>query len=437
MIARNLHRLKVEKSKATTTSFAGLPLLTELAHQTGLIKKLDAIPGLWQRRGEYATSDYVIGLAMTLIAGGEGLDDTRILRTDPGLGQLVFASLPAANSWGDFLRRFGHRSLHHLGKVVSREALLNCSGYRTLTLDIDSSLIESHKKAAQMSYKGFPGYNPVLAWLAEPDVFLGGVFRDGNASPQCNLTSLLRYCERMLPTGVDVQVRSDSAGYRLDFIDRCHRRGRKFAITADLDAAVREAIENIPEKAWQLVVRGKDTFLLAETIHVPGGAGGNQYELPAFRLVVKRWLSGQLELFKPVIKYHAILTSFPESWSAEQVLDFHNDRGTAEKAFGELKNGYGLDKLPCGELFANAAFFQIGLLAYNLMQTFKRNALPEGWRVFGIKNLRFRLLCQAARVVRHAGYLVMKLSAAFPFFEAFEKARWAILSPQLAFASSA
>lgn len=431
MIARNLHRLKVGKSAAQTTSFAGLPLLSELAHQTGLIKDLDLIPGIWERHGQYATSDYVMGLALTLIAGGEGLDDTRILRADPGIGQLVFPDLPAANSFGDFLRRFGHRGLHHLGQVVKGQALLNCAGYQTLTLDIDSSLIESHKEAAQMSYKNFPGYNPVLAWLAEPDVFLGGVFRDGNASPQCNLTSLLRYCDRALPKGIDLRVRADSAAYRLDFIDYCHRRGKRFTITADLDAAVNEAIENIPEKAWQLVVNGKETFLLAETIHVPG-ACDNRYELPAFRLVVKRWLSGQLELFKPILKHYAVITNFPESWTAKQILDHHNDRGSAEKAFGEIKNGYSLDKLPCGQLLANAAFFQVGLLAYNLIQTFKRFALPEGWKKFCIKNLRFRLLCQAAIIVHHARSLVMKLAQTFPFFEVFEQARWAVLSPKIA-----
>lgn len=431
MIAQNLHRLKVEKSSRCLTSFAGLPLLTELAHQTGLITELDAIPGIWERRRQYLTSDYIMGLAMTLVAGGEGLDDTRILRADPGLAQLAFTSLPAANSWGDFLRRFNQRSLHHLGRIASRQALLNCAGFKTLTLDIDSSLIESHKEAAKMSYKKVPGYNPVLAWLAEADVFLGGVFRDGNASPQCNLTSLLRYCERMLPAGIDLRVRADSAAYRLDFIDYCHRRAKGFTITADLDAAVMEAIEAIPEKAWQLVVKDDDSFLLAETIHVPGGCD-NRYELPAFRLVVKRWLSGQLELFEPAIKYHAVLTDFPESWNAKQVLDHHNARGNAEKAIGELKNGYGLDKLPCGQLFANAAFFQVGLIAYNLVQTLKRFALPEGWRKFCIKNLRFRLLCQAAIIVRHARRIIMKLSGAFPSFEVFKNARWAVLSPLLA-----
>jgi len=432
MIAQNLHRLKVEKTNIRTTSFAGLPLLSELAHHTGLIKNLDAIPGLWQRQIQYTTSDYIMGLAMTLIAGGEGLDDTRILREDLGLGQLVFSNLPAANSQGDFLRRFDHRGLHHLGKVVGKQALLNCAGHRTLTLDIDSTVIESHKEAAKMSYQKVPGYNPVLAWLAEPDVFLGGIFRDGNASPQCNLTSLLRYCDKMLPQGIDLRVRTDSAAYRLDFMDYCHRHGHSFTITADLDCAVREVIENIPDKAWQLIVNGDETFLLAETIHVPGAGGNNAYGLPAFRLVVKRWLSGQLELFEPALKYHAVITNFEESWTTEQVLNHHNNRGAAEKAIGELKNGYGLDRLPCGELLANAAFFQIGLIAYNLVQTFKRFALPEGWKKFCIKNLRFRLLCQAAIIVRHARRIIMKLSDTFPFYEVFENARWAVLSPVLA-----
>ena len=48
MILQNGHRWKVEKSKEVVmTSFAGLPLLTELAHHIGLIAMLDELPGLW------------------------------------------------------------------------------------------------------------------------------------------------------------------------------------------------------------------------------------------------------------------------------------------------------------------------------------------------------------------------------------------------------
>jgi len=211
----------------------------------------------------------------------------------------------------------------------------------------------------------------------------------------------------------------------------CAKEDIEFSIGADLDPAVREAIEEIPDKRWRLVVGEKESFLLAETAHAPGGAKSRQ-PLPAFRLIVTKKLSGQLELFKDPIKYRAIITNLPESLNDKQVLDQYDDRGCAEKAIGELKNGFGLERLPCGQLLANAAFLQVCLIAYNLVQIFKQCALPRGWKKFGIKNLRFRLLRQAAMVVSHARYVSVKLSASFPFFDVFEQARWAVMSPGLA-----
>lgn len=431
MIAQLGHGWKVEKSTERITSFAGLPLLTELAHRSKLVKDLDELPGLWERLGRYRTSDYVLSLALTMIAGGEGLEDTRLLREDGGLQGWLWKDLPAPNSQGDFLRRFGHMALSRLGRVNARQVrrLLARGGHKRLTLDIDSSLIEADKKEAQKTYKGFDGYNPLLAWLDEPDVFLSGVFRPGNSSPQSHLRSLLGQCRRLLPQGTKLRVRSDSAGYNLSVMSYCLKHDIEFSIGADMDAAVRESIEAIPEGKWQLVVRGEETFLLAETIHVPGGCTSRP--LPALRMIVTKKLSGQLELFKDPIKRRAIVTTLPETMSTLEVLDHHNDRGRMEKAIGELKDGFGMDRLPCGQLMANAAYLQICLIAYNLVQTFKNCALPESWRKFEIKNLRFRLLCRAAKLVRHAGQVAMKLSGSFAHFEVFERARWAVLSPAL------
>lgn len=430
MIAQLGHGWKVEKSAERITTFAGLPLLTELAHRSKLIKDLDALPGLWERHGRYATSDYVMSLALTLIAGGEGLEDTRLLREDAGLQGWLWEGLPAPNSLGDFLRRFGHMTISRLGRVNARQVrrLLAQRGPGHLTLDVDSSLIESDKKEAEKTYEGFDGYNPLLAWLDEPSLFLSGIFRPGNSSPQSHLRSLLGQCRRMLPQGTRLRVRSDSAGYRLDVMEYCLKHDMEFSITADLDCAVRETIGEIPDGKWQLVVRGTETFLLAETIHAPGGANSRQ-PLPALRLIVTKKLSGQLELFKDPIKHRAIITSLPPQMNALEVLDHHNDRGRMEKALGELKDGFSLDHLPCGQLSANAAYLQVCLIAYNLVQAFKSLALPKGWEKFEVKNLRFRLLCRAAKLVRHAGQTVLKLSHGYAHFEVFERARWAVLSP--------
>jgi hypothetical protein len=103
------------------TSFAGLPLLTELAHRSKLIRDLDAISGIWERQGKYQTSDYVMSLALTLISGGESLEDTRLLREDGGLQGWLWENLPAPNSLGDFLRRHGHRTISRMGRVNARQ----------------------------------------------------------------------------------------------------------------------------------------------------------------------------------------------------------------------------------------------------------------------------------------------------------------------------
>src|SRR3989339_2042276 len=135
MIARNLHRLKVEKTSANLTPFAGLPLLTELAHSTGTIKRLASISGLWKRRSEYSSSDYILSLAVTLAAGGDTLDDTRLLRGDTALRSLALPALPCANTLGDFLRRFDNRSLYRLSETVTKQALLNIKPDQDITLD--------------------------------------------------------------------------------------------------------------------------------------------------------------------------------------------------------------------------------------------------------------------------------------------------------------
>ncbi|MFH1619529.1 MAG: IS1380 family transposase [bacterium] len=430
MIAQNPHSLKVEKTPVSLTSFAGLPLLTELAHSTGLIKNLDAIPGIWRRNGAYSTSDYVMELMLTLASGGETLEDTRILRGDVGLQQLCLPELPAANSLGDFLGRFDNRSIYRLSEATAQQALLNIRPAQPLTLDMDSTLIESDKKEAGTMYNGSSGYNPLPAWAAEADVFMGCVFRNGNASPQSHMLPLLKYCRKHLHADNPLRLRSDSAGYQLDIMEYCNNNGIGFTITADLDESVREVISNIPKKDWRLMIKDKETFLFAETVHAPG-SGSNQKKLPAFRMIVTRKIKGQLELFSDLFKDRAIISNFPASLTSEQVLNHHNGRGSAEKAIGELKNGFAFDKLPCGELKANAAYSQICVLAYNLVRTFKNRALPRRWSSYCIKNLRFRLLCQAAVVIRHSRRLILKLSDNFPHFDVFEQARWSVLSPAL------
>jgi hypothetical protein len=118
MIRHKPNSFKVEKSDSSLTSFPGLPILADLAHSCGLIKHLNSINGLWKRRRDYSTADHVMSLALTIIAGGERLDDTRLLKNDAAVSKLCIASVPSANTIGVFLKRFSHKTIAALARAA-------------------------------------------------------------------------------------------------------------------------------------------------------------------------------------------------------------------------------------------------------------------------------------------------------------------------------
>jgi hypothetical protein len=98
-----------------------------------------------------------------------------------------------------------------------------------------------------------------------------------------------------------------------------------------------------------------------------------------------------------------------EEKTAHEVLGWHHQRGQAENFHKELKTGFGLEQLPCGDSGAHAMFFRIGVLAYNLFIGFKRLACPAAWASQTIATVRWRLVQVAGRILRHAGRVVWRL----------------------------
>jgi hypothetical protein len=100
----------------------------------------------------------------------------------------------AANTTGEFLRRFCNRTIWGLGKIVLETGvkIIRACGIKCVTLDVDAFFLESQKAEVQMNYEGLWGYNPVAVTCAELKMPLAGIFRDGNASPMADLRGLLR-----------------------------------------------------------------------------------------------------------------------------------------------------------------------------------------------------------------------------------------------------
>ena len=426
MITKNLCDFKITTTKQAITSFAGLPLLLGMAKNLGLEEQLNALP-LKERARGYKPAESAFALMGLIQSGGEALDDVSVLKGDEGLCEL-WGSMPAANTLGEWLRRYGRKTVHQLGRIQLRTAaqVVRACKLPRVTLDVDSFFLESQKSDVEMNYEGLWGYNPVAVTCAELKMPMCGIFRKGTASPMANIAALLKRAMSALP-GMRLRVRSDSAGFQAKVVRVLRDGGADFTITMRKDENVLDSIQGIPEARWRPYRTGawkNRECEIAEDLHVFVEAK----DLPAYRMIVIRWLKEAPGLFdKSPYEYHAVLTNL-DRWPAGLVLQFHRTRQDgSENVNKELSGGFGLSKLPCREFMANAAYFQMALLSCTVSTAFRHLVLPEGWRHFTIKTLRFRMIRLAGIVSRRARYLWLKIPENYPFRQAFENARYRLL----------
>jgi hypothetical protein len=371
--------------------------------------------GVWERVEEvlegpksgrgYQPREFVQALVWMLHAGGRRLEDLRELRAEGEvLQKLGLRAVPDAGTVGDWLRRQGQAGADAI-QAVSGELVQGVLRQEPeeVTLDVDATEIEAEKEEAQWTYHHVQGYMPLLGYAN--GVCVGQEFRPGNVSPATGILEFAQRCEAVLPRGKRIYFRSDSAAYQTPVINHYSQPGRSFTITADLDVAVKREIRLLPERAWT-PYRTRDGVAtdreIAETGHTM-----NQTK-QAFRLLVLRWPNPQPNLFEAEpYCYHAVATNREEA--AAEVIWKHNERGQSENWHKELKSGLGMEQLPCGQFAANALYFAIGVLAYNLAQLLKRQVLPESYRTATVATLRWKLYRLAGKLVRHAREWILQI----------------------------
>ena len=260
------------------------------------------------------------------------------------------------------------------------------------TLDIDAAQIVAEKHAAHYTYKHEKGYMPMLGHLAENGLIIHEEFREGNAAPASRNREFIQACKANMPKGKRItRLRADSATYQAKVINDCEDDDVVFAIAAKKDAAVSAVIAAIPESAWEPYSDGE----IASTVHCMNDT--EAFTLIVFRKGRQLSLGGEgSEWF-----YHAVATNSTDP--AATVMSWYRMRGEhSENRIKELKLGFGMERMPCGQFAANAMFFRIGTMAYNLFVMFKTHVLPEGWQKHQVQTVRWRLYHIAARITRHA-----------------------------------
>jgi len=405
MIHQTVLPYKLEITRDTITSHAGLALLGEFCAGLDFLRVIDrSLPKPGSGAG-YKASEYVFPLVLMLNGGGRSLEDMRVIRGDVGLREILpLGRIPSSDAAGDWLRRMGEGwGLEGLAAVQRRflKRALKYDETKDYTLDIDATGIEAQKESAVMTYKGFTGYMPIVGTLAENRLVVGDEFREGNQSPGSRNLEFIKYCIQQMPKGKQIKaLRADAASYQADIINYCYKEEMEFAIGSDLDEAVVRAIKSLPEGEWRSY-RGRH---IAETAHCMNRTK------KAFRLVVVRrpYQQGLFSHKENKLRFTAIASNRTEA--AEVVMDWYHQRGEcSENRIKELKIGFGMERMPCGQTVANAVFFRIGSVAYNICRLFVLKTLGVGWHKHQVQTLRWRLFQTAGKVVDHANRVSLKV----------------------------
>ena len=271
---------------------------------------------------------------------------------------------------------------------------------RKLVLDMDSSVSETYGRQEGTAYNGHFGcecYHPLFLFNQDGDVERA-LLRPGNVASADDWLSVL---EPVIARYRDLNIR------------RFFRGDAAFAFP--------ELYELLEAEGYQYTIRLKANAVLEREIsHLlrrPVGRPPNhpqrfyhsfQYQAQSWdrlRRVVAKVEWHQDELF-PRVGF--IVTNL--GGRATTVVNFYNQRGTAEQWIKEGKNAVRWTRLSCHGFEANQVRLQLHVLAYNLGNFVRRLALPASVRHWTLTTLREKLIKIGAKVVHHARYVTFQLA---------------------------
>jgi DDE family transposase len=417
-------RVAVAFDDERAVSDAGVMLVATLAARLGIEALAGQLVRLRRDRpGAANAGRKVMALLFAMVLGADSIDDCELLRAGR-TRRLLGGWSPAPSTLGTFLRAFtfGHvRQLDALlGRTLERAWQAGAGpGSGRLIVDVDSFVGEvcgRLKQGAAYGYTRLLGYHPLLATRADTREVLHIRLRTGSANTQ---KGMLRFTEELIArvaragaSGVKL-LRADSGFWNTKVFKRLEQAGWQYSIGVRLQKGIREAVEAIPEDAWQTIpYPDEGEAQIAETTH-----GGR-------RLIVRRsrLVGAQAQLW-PDWRHFAFLTNRSEEITLVEAE--HRDHAVVEQVIADLKE-QALAHFPSGEFNANGAWTVLAALAHNLLRWTQLLGLPDT-TVRAARTLRRRWLQIAGRLTRHGRTWTLHLPARWPwhsdYLDALERIR--------------
>jgi hypothetical protein len=242
-------------------------------------------------------------------------------------------------------------------------------------------------------------------WV-EQDLVVADQFRDGNVPAGKAPLDVVKRAFASLPASVEHRrFRADSAAYEattLKWLADHENRIERFTVSADMTPQLRKLAESVASSAWKVYEnRDQETVCCAEVDFQPGEWPKQAAPMRTIVLKIER---RQADMFAEQggTKYLGIVSN-DFALDAVALVRWHDRKaGCIEVVHDVVKNELGGGVLPCAAFGANAAWFRLCLVTYNLLSAMKVLALPAPFENARPKRLRFAVFNLPARLVSHA-----------------------------------
>jgi hypothetical protein len=404
-MTRGPRKLRLIFGSASLTHYGGVYLLHRFFSRLRLKKLLTQQARLIQRNNRYSVGEMLLALLYPMILGLERIETTQLLRQNGVFQYLTgLPSYPDATTLRRFLLRVAPVALPRLRALHDRflQRMTITPHHPTrLIFDVDSTVlvVYGQQEQARRGYnpikRGRPSYHPLLCFEGQSKDFWHGELRPGDVHTASGTLSLLTACLAKIPSGVrSVIIRADKGFYDHALVAWLEEQRVGFVIVARLTAPIKRKLANL---RYVSPSRGVE---VAEFRYQPT-RWPHAYRFVVVRRPQPEEPAEQLTLFK-LGRYHyqVLVTNMP--LQPLNLWRFYNDRAGIELLIRQLKGDYALGSIPTRHFFANETYFHLLLLAYNLVNWFKRLCLPDDLQNATLQTLRHRIFLMPAQLHRTA-----------------------------------
>jgi len=414
-MARGPRNLHVSVDGLGLTQFGGVTLIEQFFQRIGLQGSFSQRIRFPQRNTRYSISESLEALLYPLILGLGRIETTEPLRYNGVFHYLAgLPGYPDATTLRRFLNRFARRGRNAFVKLHDawRATMLGQPSQAVFDLDSTVLTVYGRQEQAQVAYnpkkRGRPSYLSLLCLEGNTQDCWEGSYHPGATHVSTVTIPLLERAFPRLPDPIrEVRVRADAAFFDHKIVEFIDGKRAFYAIVARLTRPLKSRLSGL---RYRRVAPGVGA---GEFQYCPQGWPGLR-RFVVIRRPVPEEPSAQLTLFqRGGYSYQALVTNL-----ALQPLNlwrFYNRRARAELIIRELKYAYALGKIPTNDFQTNEAFFQIVLLAYNLLNWFKRLCVPPHLQRATLQRLRQRLFVVPSQLVRPGGVPTLRLAPSYPW----------------------